>query len=312
MEEEFSDGKDRFEEDIANIVDSVVDSLLRTARTAPDAEELPTGFRGKVVQEYGAEIKSLKDEVFGKWPLKQGTSRKLTSLVVEFLLRPTDLPSSTGIVIAGFGREECFPRLVEIRIAGVVGGRPIYRKTREVVIGPEEVNAAVLPFAQQEMVATFMDGIDPYLRQVVDASVQEVFEEISKTLVKEVGKVDEELSDALSERLYGVVGEAVEGLSSRWERIIRDRYSRPVLEIVGSLPKDELAAIAESLVNLTKFKRRVSREQETVGGPIDVAVITKGDGFVWLRRKHYFKPELNPRIIARYYRREEGADGEAY
>jgi len=68
---------------------------------------------------------------------------------------------------------------------------------------------------------------------------------------------------------------------------------------VASLPKDELGAMAESLVNLTKFKRRVSIERETVGGPIDVAVITKGDGFVWMKRKHYFDAGLNPRFIAR-------------
>jgi len=66
------------------------------------------------------------------------------------------------------------------------------------------------------------------------------------------------------------------------------------------LLKDELAAMAEALVNLTKFKRRVSTARETVGGPIDVAVITKGDGFVWVKRKHYFSPDLNPRVIARY------------
>ena len=66
------------------------------------------------------------------------------------------------------------------------------------------------------------------------------------------------------------------------------------------LPKDELAAMAEALVNLTKFRRRISQDRETVGGPIDVAVITKGDGFVWIKRKHYFDPALNPRIIAKY------------
>jgi hypothetical protein len=39
-----------------------------------------------------------------------------------------------------------------------------------------------------------------------------------------------------------------------------------------------------------------------VGGPIDVAVISKGDGFVWIKRKHYFKPELNPGFFANYFR----------
>jgi hypothetical protein len=74
------------------------------------------------------------------------------------------------------------------------------------------------------------------------------------------------------------------------------------MSMIGLLPKDELAAVAESLVNLTKLKLRVSQKLETVGGPIDVAVITKGDGFVWVKRKHYFSPELNPRVMARYYR----------
>jgi hypothetical protein len=51
--------------------------------------------------------------------------------------------------------------------------------------------------------------------------------------------------------------------------------------------------MAEALVNLTKLKRRVSDQQETVGGPVDVALITKGDGFVWVRRKSYYDAALN-------------------
>ncbi len=58
--------------------------------------------------------------------------------------------------------------------------------------------------------------------------------------------------------------------------------------------------MAETLVNLTKFKRRVSPQEESVGGPIDVAVITKADGMIWMKRKHYFEPGLNPRAMARY------------
>ena len=55
--------------------------------------------------------------------------------------------------------------------------------------------------------------------------------------------------------------------------------------------------MAETLVNLTSFKRRVTPEAETVGGPINVAVISKGDGLIWIKRKHYFTPELNPRYF---------------
>ena len=65
--------------------------------------------------------------------------------------------------------------------------------------------------------------------------------------------------------------------------------------------------MAEALVNLTSFKRKVSEEAETVGGPIDVAVISKGDGFIWVKRKHYFTRELNPQFFANYYREEADA-----
>ena len=55
--------------------------------------------------------------------------------------------------------------------------------------------------------------------------------------------------------------------------------------MVAMLPKEELAVMAETLVNLTSFKQKMTMGTETVGGPIDVAVITKGDGFSWVKRK---------------------------
>lgn len=66
--------------------------------------------------------------------------------------------------------------------------------------------------------------------------------------------------------------------------------------MVAFLPLEEFVSMAESLVNLT------SMESETVGGPIDVAVISKGDSFIWLNRKHYFDAQYNPHFAANYYK----------
>ena len=86
-------------------------------------------------------------------------------------------------------------------------------------------------------------------------------------------------------------------LSQRFDSVIsqfrRENYVDPVMEVVSMLPKDELGVMAESLISLTSLKRRVSMVPETVGGPVDVVVISKGDGFIWIRRKHYFDPKLN-------------------
>ncbi|VVB55242.1 Uncharacterised protein [uncultured archaeon] len=81
-------------------------------------------------------------------------------------------------------------------------------------------------------------------------------------------------------------------------------YIDPVTSVVAMLPKDELATMAETLVNLTSFALKVKLEPETVGGPVDVAVISKGDGFIWIKRKHYFKAELNPQFFANHHKEE--------
>jgi len=74
----------------------------------------------------------------------------------------------------------------------------------------------------------------------------------------------------------------------------------PVVEAVQFLPKNEMAEVAEALVSITSFRQKISLEQESVGGAIDVAVISKSDGFVWIKRKHYFKSELNPMYFSKY------------
>ena len=92
------------------------------------------------------------------------------------------------------------------------------------------------------------------------------------------------------------------GFFEQFGEHLRDEQAHPVLRMVTVLPKDELAAMAEALVNLTAFKRKITESMETVGGPIDVAVISKGDGFIWVKRKHYFPAELNQHFFATYFR----------
>jgi hypothetical protein len=55
------------------------------------------------------------------------------------------------------------------------------------------------------------------------------------------------------------------------------------------------------LIYLTYLKRRITFAEESVGTPVDVALISKGDGLIWIKRKHYFKPELNRHFFDNYF-----------
>jgi hypothetical protein len=84
----------------------------------------------------------------------------------------------------------------------------------------------------------------------------------------------------------------------------REQFVDAVTNTISLLPKTDLGALAEALVHLTAIKRRFSLESETVAEPIDVAIISKGDGFIWIKRKHYFKPDLNLGFFKRRYIKE--------
>ncbi len=58
---------------------------------------------------------------------------------------------------------------------------------------------------------------------------------------------------------------------------------------------------------LESLKEKVTRRTQSVGGPVDVAIITKAEGLVWIKRKLYFEPNLNHRFLARSERKHRGA-----
>lgn len=99
------------------------------------------------------------------------------------------------------------------------------------------------------------------------------------------------------------IKESTETLVKRINDAMFQSYTKPLIDTVISLDKEDMANMAESFISLTSLVRRMQPGEETVGGPVDVAVISKGDGFVWINRKHYFKPELNAAFFQNYLRK---------
>ncbi len=64
--------------------------------------------------------------------------------------------------------------------------------------------------------------------------------------------------------------------------------------IVPAAPIQEAIDLARFMVETTKgFINFAVRRQKTVGGPVEIAAITKHEGFRWVQRKHFFPSELN-------------------
>lgn len=289
---------------IPEIVRAVIRRQLEAVRTRDRLSDFSEKSVSKVRNRNRSIASEIRKHIFATLPLGRTGVRDLNTMAAEMLTRHFFGSAQSGVVVAGFGEKDYMPALLHYRVEEKVLGRPRMVLEGENRISPSN-NASVYAFAQQETVHTFMEGIDPDLADFMSTSVTNLFEGIGDHIVNAVNEIDEGIASKLDPVLKAALSPLVKDLLKTWESRRAHQWV-PVIEIVSALPKDELADMAEALVNLTKFRRRVTPASETVGGPIDVAIISKGDGFVWIKRKHYFPGELNPRTMARYQRTREG------
>ncbi|MBC3949194.1 hypothetical protein [Pseudomonas folii] len=200
----------------------------------------------------------------------------------------------TGVVIAGYGKDDYFPTLEVFECYGFLGDRLILDRQEPRVMDASSP-AVIQPFATTSMIDTFRMGVAPDVFGAVFDSTRSALADFGKRVMAECG-VPDKLDD---QRLVDMVTEARDGHTDKWFKEIRNQHFFPLSNIIHSLPLPDMAGLAKSLIELESLKERVTKPSESVSGPIDVAVISKHDGFVWIDRKHYFKPELNPRFFKR-------------
>lgn len=190
--------------------------------------------------------------------------------------------SQTGIVIAGYGDTDMFPQLFEYRVDGIEQGNPKVKLQDQLVLGVTNGTStgSINPFAQQEMVHTVLQGMDPRLSDLRENQLDNMEHSI------------EELVADSPEKILSVKN-IFQSNKAFFTDYKQKNFSDPVVQMVSVLSLPEMAAMAKTLVSLTSFKRKFSNAMETVGGPIDVLVISKGEGPIWIDRKKYFDKDDN-------------------
>jgi hypothetical protein len=183
-------------------------------------------------------------------------------------------PGHSGIVFAGFGDEEQLPSIIHYLVGLPVGQHSRRRAAKRAAVSSRHP-AVVIPFAQNDHIRMFMEGLHPNFQKWFASTLRELQEQYD---------LDQKVVERLTRRLADHI----------------NNHGRPVVDAVRFLPKGELAEFARTLIAFTAFRLRMSLADESVGEPIDVAVISRGEGLVWVHRSHYFPPELNPGFFRRF------------
>lgn len=195
---------------------------------------------------------------------------------------------SLGLLFAGYDSQSAFPKCTHIQIHNFVGGKLKYIIEEKI---EESMNSSfIIPLAQPDVINTFIKGFsDNYMNAIPDLIKSEINKRMS-LIVGDKTEIQKNFEDIQNTIVSTLLNKS------------REEYINPLLNSLHALQIPDLASLAESLVNITSLKRKFSMDgyQQTVGGPTDVATISSNDGFIWIKRKHYFDKELNPHFIQKY------------
>ncbi len=192
---------------------------------------------------------------------------------IEFVIK-TDLEvfNHSNIIFAGYGKNDVLPSMVELDLMGSFDNQIKYvMRTKQTISIENNIRASINPFAQTDMIETIIKGVHPSINnEIID-----IFMDL---------EIDEDRK---------------KDMLSKIETFQNNNFIIPFLKTIEHLPLVELPSVAETLINITSFKKKYSSNVETVGGPVDILTITKGEGPIWINRKHYFDSSNNLEYLIR-------------
>ncbi|TCP35868.1 hypothetical protein [Sphingomonas sp. BK235] len=250
----------------------------------------------KLIEKFCEEMLDFKAE--------KSTIDLVTKYIYEFYKRK-DCSSGyeTGVVFLGFGADELFPSVKELIVDGKLNKKIRHWRWRSQDLNIQKnQDSGIMSFAQMDMTTLFMDGISRQYVEFFFKFIDGILEQKADEYLKIFGSSDDEkiVEKVLQKRKNEKI---MEELIRAYKGLQQVEIVNPVTTSLRALPRDEMTAMAEAFVELTSMRRKVDSNLQTVGGPVDVAFISKSDGLIWVKRKLYFEENGNGDFFERRRRK---------
>lgn len=202
------------------------------------------------------------DKHFSSFVDKTDASTKQLKFIFDFIVKHPIDETKTWIVFFGYWKQEIFPSLLAIELYYKLWKKIIYNNV-ETINNWAKFGARA--FAQDDVIETLISWMNRYMQNDILNKMDKKLTFLNKI---DIIKVHTELNGIINNQ---------KSENAKW-----------LVDAVISIYPDELPVVAETLVNISSFKKRISmKEVETIGGPIDVAIVTKLNWFSRVKKKNY-------------------------
>lgn len=281
-------------------IGNYISNIINDIKSNECIDSLTSITKEEISKELDSVLEYIKQSIEKTLPNKyQEIENDIVELYTKVLTTKGDyMPMHTGLAFFGYGDADIYPTLINVEIGMVIADTLSWY-----ISGIHQINntntSSIVPMAQTDIMHTIIGGIDPKLQSYILDCTHNTMQKFIDGLHDILAKHDSKMASVLSSVSLDPL---MQELSDTIKQKKQLQYISPLLTIVSSLEKEDLADLAENLIYLTSLKRKITPTLETVGGPVDVAVVSKCDGFIWMKRKHYFDPNLNRCFFDNYYK----------
>ena len=259
--------------------------FLEDGTPRADLKCFPPGFGAQVAREHAAAIDELIAYGFQPFGLGKQALQRLKDIAIFCVVKDLFLEDVTGLVFAGFGSEERYPVVVTHFVSSIVGG---IAKRAEVSFDGIDTNtrSRIRVFADSEVTNAFIRGIDFNLERRVYGAVNMLMQGLVDHVIGEFPDAGRELKENVRRQFQSShIPQYFDALRGGIGDYQQHAFINPVLRVLEIASRNELGETARELVSLNVFKKRITAQKQTVGGAIDVAVISRESGFQWQSRQ---------------------------
>jgi hypothetical protein len=245
----------------------------------------PSGFGAKVAKDRGAQIDELIAYGFAPFGLSQKAVQRLKEIAVFAVVKDLFLEDVTGLVFAGFGTEDRYPTVTTWFVSAIVGGIVKRAEASSDAIDGD-TRSRIRVFADSEVTNAFIRGIDFNLERRFYGGFRMMMHSLVDQVVEAFPGADAASRDGVRERFQqDFVPRYLQAFHLMMGQYQQQTFINPILRVLEIAGRKELGDTARELVGLNIFKKRIMAQKETVGGAIDVAVISRDDGFQWASKQ---------------------------
>ncbi|MCG8430886.1 MAG: hypothetical protein MJA29_06925, partial [Candidatus Omnitrophica bacterium] len=156
-------------------------------------------FFSKLEEKHKNKIIELIREIFNNFKLTSQIIKRILSISIFLVTKKIFHGESTGIVIAGYGESDYHPAIETYKIEGFYDNKLKYsrieEKSKRLFHGDQ---CSIIPFAQDDMIAAFMSGINSGVHRFISKYLQITFDKLPDILdIKDLKGTNKEIEKTI-------------------------------------------------------------------------------------------------------------------